>query len=310
MSDAADDLLDETDPPTLAPGAMDEVGKVFGYVGLAAVGVKVVASLADAFEKLEDARNNSTEPKSKWNDPKSTLNKTLKQANAATRSANAFLKASQSMAKGENVQFWGFFFIGCSRAWKFLSPDTRLPLVERFAKLLKRSDKLAALGDFLVTLEQADGVAALLMYLAGIMFYSVAKTEKQMAAARKTAKWGSNDLTSKARANPFPFVRLVAHLAYAFLPRRTARKMMTKIVAKKVPVIGTIVVGAFDLWEVCKDPCDWKNWASLGSTGAAIVPGPGTAASVVIDLTVAIATIMETAFSFKFDDMVADTLSA
>ena len=62
---------------------------------------------------------------------------------------------------------------------------------------------------------------------------------------------------------------------------------------RKVPVVGTIIVGVTDIFAIWQHPNDISRWAGLGSTLLGLIPVAGTALSALVDLGIVIGTIAE-----------------
>lgn len=117
---------------------------------------------------------------------------------------------------------------------------------------------------------------------------------------------GLKGLCQKVSQNPTPVMALlptIAETLVKLLPERLRKTLLLKLGAKKIPLLGTIVVGTLDIIEIVRDPREVSSWLGLGSTLTAMIPGAGTAASVALDIVAIGFSIAENVKEVSGDDI-------
>lgn len=188
-------------------------------------------------------------------------------------------------ASGEKRMGFGKFLRATGSLFNVLPGPTGAKLVEKATKGFEKLPKLRPLAKTLVELARIGAYGDLSALLASLL----------EGDRHGVCQAGSN-LVQALKENPqvaswvaLPITEFLVNL----LPRKLKVKMGSKMVGRKVPVAGTVVVGIFDIVDIVCEPTDWKKWAGLGSTVAGLFPGIGTAGSVVLDLAILIGTIAD-----------------
>lgn len=181
----------------------------------------------------------------------------------------------------------GHMLIAMGYLWPFMPAPQRNAAREQLRKLLSRNRLTAGLEATIEVLERVQALGALAKMIAAVML--------------KENRWqtfnsGQKDLLKALMENPAEAAKAapaIAAFLVKLLPAHVVEKLGFRFAGKKIPLLGTVVIGALDIVDIVVDPSDPKNWASLGSTAAGAFPGLGTAASVVIDLSVLCLTVAE-----------------
>ena len=196
--------------------------------------------------------------------------------------------------KGERRDGLGELLLALGKLWKILPDNMRKSMIEPIESMFKRIPKLAPLAKTVGPLDEIDGLAALLMLMGALV--------KGKAA---DAKMAAQDLLEGMKSNPGAAIPLALPLTEFFvglIPVRTRAKLMAKMGGRKIPVVGTIVVGVTDVIQIWQTRSSIASWAGLGSTLAGLIPGAGTAISCLIDLGIIIGTIIDNIQDLDFDD--------
>lgn len=187
------------------------------------------------------------------------------------------IKSGSSGAFGEALTAVGIL-------WSFLPSDRTACMVSVLDRMTGRVEKLRPLQGIWADLERVGGTSAMLKLLGALIL-------EQPGDARSAA----SELMGSMKSTTGGKIALrLAGFFLNLLPARVKGKLAAKAVGRKIPIVGTIVVGIFDVGAIFSNPKDWKNWAGLGSTAAGLIPGVGTAASAATDLAILIGTIIDT----------------
>jgi hypothetical protein len=221
-----------------------------------------------------------------------------KQTKSAKRAAELIecivsgFECMQALEKGETAKASAFGLISVGSAWSFL-PEAKRNSIRRSMKSgLGRSKWFQGLETCFEVVEELEAVGDLCKIVACLGLPTEGRNERQ-------AKFdeGTKGLMAKINTSPGKALPLLAPLA-AFIarliPEHTREKLLTKMAGEKVPVVGTIIVGIWDIVDICRAPNEAKSWAALGATAAGLVPGAGTAVSAAIDIAVLVMTATET----------------
>ena len=153
------------------------------------------------------------------------------------------------------------------------------------ARLIAQMPILVRVADIIKDMDDGDATGSLLKMVSGIVEGDKARMDQ-----------GGDELCSHLKDHPALAAKVALDI-FLFLtdllPDALKAELGIKAVGRKIPVVGTIAVGIFDLADAIIHPTDWKKWASVGSTAVGIIPGAGTAVSTVIDITVVLGTIGE-----------------
>lgn len=197
----------------------------------------------------------------------------------------ALYQSYVAFEKNENKEGVSQLLLGLGKAWRVMPENARKKAVKPVGQLIRRIPKFGELGDILEPLDRIDGLSAFLLLLSAIV-----------AGDGANAKLAAQDVLETCKRNPADGARVGAELVQFFMgliPSSMRMKLMAKMGGRKIPVLGTIVVGITDLISIASKPSDWTRWAGLGSTLAGLVPLAGTALSVLIDLGIIIGTIID-----------------
>lgn len=112
---------------------------------------------------------------------------------------------------------------------------------------------------------------------------------------------GAKTLLQKLVTHPKAAAHLLPPLTamlMTWIPKERLAKMSSRMLGKKVPLAGTLIVGSLDVIDIgrglfIEHKVEATAWMNLGSTIVGLVPGWGTGASAAIDLAVLVATIVE-----------------
>jgi hypothetical protein len=213
------------------------------------------------------------------------LSSTLGKSTDGAFALVALYESYKNFENNENKKGVSNLLLGLGKAWRVMPETARKRAVKPVGSLIKRIPKLQDLGDIIEPLDRIDGLSAFMLLLSAIVIGDGAN-----------AKLAAQDLVESCRKNPADGARVAAELLQFFLgliPSSMRIKMMAKMGGRKIPVLGTIVVGITDLFSIASKPSDWTRWAGLGSTLAGLVPLAGTALSVLIDLGIVVGTIID-----------------
>lgn len=192
-----------------------------------------------------------------------------------------------SLLDQDFTQATGQMLIAMGILWPFVPAAQRNVARERMRKLLSHNRLTAGLEVIVEVLERINALGSLAKMIA--------------APTLKENRWltfnsGQKELIKALMENPGEAAKAAPALAaflWRHLPEHLVEKLAFRFTGKKIPLVGTLVVGILDIADIVSDPKDAKNWASLGSTAAGAFPGVGTAASAVIDLSVLALTVAE-----------------
>lgn len=174
---------------------------------------------------------------------------------------------------------------GTAGLWNVMPAAWRQSASQSMGRIIGRIPKLAPLGQLI---PRIDAIGAY-PEVAGL-FAALLKGDG------KAAGQAAGAFVHKLREHPAEAVQLCPRLIeflLGLIPPRMKAKMAAKMAGRKVPVVGTIVVGVTDLFQIVSKPSDWSGWVGLGSTLAGLVPVAGTALSVVLDVGIVLGTIIE-----------------
>ncbi len=197
----------------------------------------------------------------------------------------ALYQSYVAFERNENKMGVSHLLLGLGKAWRVMPENTRKKAVKPVGQLIRRIPKFGELGDIMEPLDRIDGLSAFLLLLSAIV-----------AGDGANAKLAAQDLLESCKKNPADGARVGADLVQFFLsliPASMRMKLMAKMGGRKIPVLGTIMVGITDIFAIASKPSDWTRWAGLGSTLAGLVPLAGTALSILIDLGIIVGTIIE-----------------
>lgn len=188
-------------------------------------------------------------------------------------------------SEGKQGKGLALMLTGVANVWNASPMKMREPAIRSISGVLRRIPKLGGVADMLRPL---DGIGAFpdMMQLLG----AIVSGDKHAAAG------ASGKLIAKMRDNPSVALKLAPDMAKFFadlIPQRLKIKLLAKSGGRKVPVLGTVLVGVTDLLDIWEDPKDLLRWTGLGSTLAGLIPFAGTAISVVLDVGIIIGTIIE-----------------
>ncbi len=178
---------------------------------------------------------------------------------------------------------------GLSKFWNFIPASARHAAVQSVAGIIGRVDKLRPLAHIVREFEQMGALPDLLAFLASIVSLS---PEGAAADFKNIVHHLSRNKHTATRIAP----DLMA-FAVGLIPVHMRAKLLAKAGARKVPVVGTAIMAVSDIVEIVSahlEDDDPKanpghnyllasKYAGLGSTFAGLIPGFGTAASVVAD---------------------------
>jgi hypothetical protein len=213
------------------------------------------------------------------------LSSTLGKSTDGAFALAALYESYKDFEHNENRKGVSNLLLGLGKAWRVMPENARKRAVKPVGSLIKRIPKLGDLGDIIEPLDRIDGLSAFMLLLSAMTIGDGAN-----------AKLAAQDLLESCQKNPADGARVGAELLQFFLgliPTNMRVKMMAKMAGRKIPVLGTILVGITDLVSIASKPSDWTRWAGLGSTLAGLVPLAGTALSVLIDLGIVVGTIID-----------------
>lgn len=205
--------------------------------------------------------------------PPAQTEKLLKNLNSSTEgmaTLSSLATSYKEAAKGNYLASAAYLAEAAGSGWNVLPEATR----NRMATKVASSVAGTKIGPFVGVLAETgagDGMKAVGGLLRG-------NASDFFGAMKDVAKSLYDNPTLAKKLTP----RLVK-TATDVLPEGD-RHLWSKMLGKKVPVVGTAIVGVMDLAAIAADPKDAKNWAGLGSTIAGAFAGPGTAISVTIDI--------------------------
>lgn len=198
---------------------------------------------------------------------------------------SAFYGAYRAYKAGKYKDAFNGLVTGTSASWPFLPEQVRQSLNDVMARLISQVPALTRVGDILKDLGDADASGSLLKMVSGLI-----------EGHKERADQGSDEVIKHLKDNPAVAAKVGVDLLLFLtdlLPDAVKGELALKSVGRKIPIIGTIGIGLWDLGDALFHPTDWKKWASVGSSAAGIVPGLGTAASTVIDIVVVVGTVLE-----------------
>ncbi len=200
-----------------------------------------------------------------------------------------------ALERGGKVEASSHALISVGSAWSFLPEAKRRKLRQSIKSGLGRSKRFKGLETGFEGVEKLEGVGDFTKMVACLGLPTSGRSGKNDRLAKFNE--GAKGLIKKLNDKPTAAIPLLAPLA-AFIARlipvHTREKLLAKMVSKKVPVIGTLIVGISDIVDICQAPDEAKAWMSLGSTIAGVVPVAGTALSAVIDIGVLVMTAVDT----------------
>lgn len=178
---------------------------------------------------------------------------------------------------------------GLSKFWNFIPSSARHGAIQSAAGIISRVDKLRPLAGLVREFEGMNAMPDLLAFLAS----TVALSPDDMAADFR-------NIIHQLSRNKHVATRIAPQLtafAVGLIPVHMRAKLLAKAGVRKVPVLGTAVMAVADIVEIVSehmedDPAKQaghgyalaSKYAGLGSTLAGLIPGFGTAASVVGDI--------------------------
>lgn len=204
----------------------------------------------------------------------------------ASRGLCHLYKAHQAAKASHYKDTFTHLMAGVGSVWTFLPKPCKSACTEVMAKMMGAVPMLGRMETILKDAEEIDAVGDLLLMVHGMLMGD----SKQFDA-------GGDSLMKKLKAHPGTAVSMTTDLLgllLDFLPPDVKDELMFKSVGRKIPVVGTVVVGIMDIWGAVTHPSDWKKWAAVGSTAAGVVPGAGTAVSTVVDVGIVIGSVAET----------------
>lgn len=187
--------------------------------------------------------------------------------------------------KGQYLDGTVDLFTGTANLWNVMPPAWRQPAARSMGRIIGRIPKLRPLGDLVPRLDRIDAYPEVAQ-----LFGALLKGDGREASS------AAGLFCEKLRDNPGEAIALCPRLVEfmgGLIPGRMKAKIMAKAAGRKVPILGTIVVGITDVFQIASKPSDWTSWAGLGSTLAGLVPVAGTALSVVLDVGIVIGTVIE-----------------
>ncbi len=199
-----------------------------------------------------------------------------------------FYKSYKAFKKSSLRPAVGNLFKGVGKGWGLFPKGVRAFLVKGMYTICSRIPKFDAIANSFPILDRAEALGPCFEMMGGFIEGGKDGTKDAMAAGKS--------LVDALKSHPGEATMLVGPIAdflQSLIPTKLKAKLLGKMAGRKVPVVGTIVVGIMDGVSIWSDPTDWKRWAGLGSTIAGLIPGPGTAVSVLIDISILIGTLAE-----------------
>ncbi|HEX8437246.1 LysM domain-containing protein [Archangium sp.] len=196
----------------------------------------------------------------------------LSKKESGLKAVELFAKAYEQWQKGNGQAAFAYMAEGAASGWGLLSDSQRSKIMDTLLTPLR--GRFSALADILKMTKSTDAMKV----VSGLMRGEMDDVVKGLSGVVK-------HLLAEQGIGKEKIAKIVAALA-SLLPERIRDKTMKKIVGRKVPVLGTLIVGVTDIYNIARKPGDWTNWAGLVSTVAGAFPGVGTAASTAIDLAV------------------------
>lgn len=180
------------------------------------------------------------------------------------------------------------------KAWKAFPASDKQHLIGPLAHFVGKSHRLRRVSSLLPELDHIDCTAAFLELLGGLLNGSA--DELKLAAT---------DFIASIKAHPLESTRLVtlsvAEFLLELIPVEARQWLQTKIIGRKVPIVGTTLVMISDMFAIAGAPSDWKTWAGMASTVLGACPGLGPAAAHFIDIAIIFGTIMGTVHHLCID---------
>ena len=201
------------------------------------------------------------------------LIKSLGRTKAGWATAENLAKSYREASGGNHLSSAAYLAEAVGTGWSALPEATRGRMAAKVVRSVAGT-KLAPLAEVMARMDSGAGmqaVSALARGQGGDFVSAMKDVVKSLAEHPGLAKRVAPKLVS-AMAN--------------LLPERAGKEFLEKAGARKVPVLGTVAVAIMDAAGIAKKPTDWKSWAGLGSTIAGLFAGVGTAASVLIDLSI------------------------
>lgn len=171
----------------------------------------------------------------------------------------------------------------CADGFALLPEKIQNKLVNRISRMMSKARKLRPLARMMTAVHRAGAAPEMMKVASGIIAGDAAEIAK-----------GFKDLGQKlVTSHPKTLAKLV-YAATDLLPARTKARFLARMGLRKASGIGTIIAAVGDGVEIGRGLFQWfrgkgartlsRGFFGLLSTGAGLVPGPGTAASFAIEL--------------------------
>jgi len=194
----------------------------------------------------------------------------LAKKGSSLKAIEKLAKAFSEWQKGNGVASFAYMAEGVASGWGLLTDAQRSRVMDMLLKPLR--GKFSDLADIL---KMANSTEALKV-VSGLMRGEVDDVVNGLSGVVK-------HLLAEKGVGKERIAKLIAALV-GLLPERMRDKTLKKIMGRKVPIVGTLIVGVTDVYNIIRSPTDWTKWAGLISTAAGALPGPGTLASAAIDI--------------------------
>ncbi len=209
----------------------------------------------------------------------------LAKTGSGLKTLEKLIDAYGEKEKGNGMAAFAALAEAAGSAWDLLTEAQRTKVVDKM--LAPLSGKFGNLASIMRTTKCADVMKVMSGFLNG-------KAEDVASGLAGVAK---QYLTENKLG--LDELELLIRSLGELLPKSIRKEMVEKMVAKKIPIAGTIVVGLSDAYSILKNPDDpTKKWA-LASTVLGAIPGVGTGASAMIDIGLLVAEVAENVENIK-----------